>query len=124
MVHEAIQNAHIRAAIRVIHDGHAATEFFNEVDRCEEVPCPDLILLDMNLPKKSGDDVLKHLRNSNRCKSVPVVIVSSSDAPLDRSAVSGFSIAGWFKKASEYTEYMKLGLVVRDLLQQTPNPSA
>lgn len=117
MIQEALGNAHIDAALRVVPDGQTAAEFFDALDRSEETPCPDLVLLDLNLPKKNGDDVLKHLRRSSRCKGAPVVIVSSSDAPRDRSAVSGFAIAGWFKKASDYAEYMKLGLMVKSLLQ-------
>jgi DNA-binding response OmpR family regulator len=123
MIQEAIENAHVHAALRVIFDGSTATEFINEVDQSNEVRCPDLILLDMNLPKKSGDEVLRHLRNSSRCSSVPVIIVSSSDASPDRDAVSDFSIAGWFKKASDYAEYMKLGLLIKNLLQAPPKSS-
>jgi CheY-like chemotaxis protein len=117
MIQEALNHADINAAFQIIRDGRAATDFFDAIDRSETTPCPDLMLLDMNLPKKSGDDVLKHLRNSRRCRNSLVVVVSSSDAPLDLHAVSGLSIAGWFKKASDYTEYMKLGLLVKNLLQ-------
>lgn len=120
IIREALDNAGVDATLQVVNDGHAAIEFFDAVDRSESAPCPDLVLLDMNLPKKSGGEVMKHLRESTRCRNVPVVIVSSSDSRLDRSSVSGFSIAAWFKKASEYTEYMKLGPLVRGLLDSEP----
>ena len=117
VIQEALKNAHINAAVCIIDDGNLATEFIDAIDRGKEMLCPDIMLLDLNLPKKSGNDVLKHLRNSIRCKGTLVVIVSSSDAPPDRNSVLGLSVSGWFKKSSRYAEYMKLGPLVKDLLE-------
>jgi CheY-like chemotaxis protein len=119
IIQEALENARIDAALRIINDGSSATEFIDAVDRGDETLCPDVVLLDLNLPRKNVDDVLRHLRDSTRCKDAPVMIVSSSDAPPDRNAVSGLSVAGWFKKPSGYAEYMKLGPLVKDLLEST-----
>lgn len=117
IIREALENAQIDADVHVVDDGSSATAFIDAVDQDQEIVCPDIVLLDLNLPKKSGNDVLRHLRRSNRCKEAFVVIVSSSDAPPDRNSVSGLAIAGWFKKASRYGEYMKLGPIVKDLLE-------
>jgi CheY-like chemotaxis protein len=117
IIREALENAQIDADFHLVDDGKSATEFIDAVDQDHKIDCPDVVLLDLNLPKKSGSDVLRHLRESNRCKDALVVIVSSSDAPPDRNAVSGLSVAGWFKKASGYAEYMKLGPLVKNLLE-------
>ena len=63
----------------------------------------------MNLPKKNGDDVLRHLRARRRCRTASVLIVSSSDTPREQNAMAVLGIAGYFKKPSEYAEYLKLG---------------
>lgn len=115
---EAMEHAGVDAQMDVVQDGHAATQYFDGVDKDESIPCPDLILLDMNLPKKSGDDVLKHLRASARCKFAKVLIVSSSDAARDRGAVEKYAVAGYFKKPSAYGEFMKLGGIVKELLRE------
>jgi DNA-binding response OmpR family regulator len=79
------------------------------------------VLLDINLPKKSGDEVLQHLRHSDRCRHAQVLVVSSSDAARDREVVAGLSVAGYFKKPSDYAEFMKLGPWVKALLE-APGP--
>lgn len=119
---EAIASAGIDANIDVVQDGHSATQRIDGADANEQIPCPDLILLDMNLPKKSGDEVLHHLRASVRCRNTRVLIVSSSDAPRDRAAVETFAVSGYFKKPSNYVEFMKLGPMVRELLESGTLP--
>jgi chemotaxis family two-component system response regulator Rcp1 len=122
LIRDALKTAGVRGAIHVVDDGPAATAFFDQANADENAPCPSLILLDMNLPKKSGAEVLQHLRASGRCSRALVLIVSSSDAPRERTAVDGFQVAGYFKKPSEYASFMKLGPLVRDLLQE-PGPN-
>jgi two-component system, chemotaxis family, response regulator Rcp1 len=122
LIRDALQAARVRAEIQVVSDGQAATAFFDRVDANENVICPSLVLLDMNLPKKSGVEVLIHLRASARCRGAAVLVVSSSDEVRERSAVFGLGIAGYFKKPSEYEGFMKLGLLVLDLLKQ-PGPT-
>ncbi len=114
---EAIESAGIDADIQVLRDGHAATKYFDEAGTNPNRPCPDLILLDMNLPKKSGSEVLAHLRASARCKDAKVLIVSSADAHQTRAALELLHIAAYFKKPSSYAEFMKLGTIVRGLLE-------
>jgi DNA-binding response OmpR family regulator len=116
LIRDALQAAGVRAEIHVVSDGNAATAFFDQADADENAPRPALVLLDMNLPKKSGADVLKHLRASLRCGGAAVLIVSSSDAPRERHAVAGLEVAGYFKKPSEYASFLQLGAMVRDLL--------
>jgi CheY-like chemotaxis protein len=115
LIRDALRAAGGKADIHVAGDGQAATAFFDQVDADENAPCPTLILLDRNLPKKSGAEVLKHLRASVRCCRAAVLIVSASDAPRERTAVEGFEVAGYFKKPSEYTSFLKLGAIVQNL---------
>jgi len=116
LIREAIQGRRINADIDVVRDGYAATRYFDEADASETAPCPDLILLDLNLPKTGGDEVLKHLRASVRCQHAKVLIVSSSDAPADRTMVANLAVSDYFKKPSSYAEFMKLGPIVERLL--------
>jgi DNA-binding response OmpR family regulator len=116
---EAIEKARIDADIDVVQDGHAATWYLDAADANENASCPDLILLDLNLPKKSGDEALKHLQGKAKCKYFKVLIVSSSDAPRERAAVETSAIAGYFKKPSSHAEFMTLGPLVRGLLLRT-----
>jgi CheY-like chemotaxis protein len=113
---EALASCRVEADIDIVRDGHAAIRYFEDAASEDTRKCPDLILLDMNLPKRSGDEVLKHVRTSTHCRNSKVLIVSSSDAPRDRDAVESFGVAGYFRKPSSYVEFMKLGPLVKMLL--------
>ena len=117
LIREALGSVLVDADLHVVSDGNAATRFMDAADADENSPCPVLVLLDLNLPKKTGEEVLKHLRQSRRCRHAKVLIVSSSDGPRDRASVADLAISGYFKKPSEYAEFMKLGPLVRSLLE-------
>ncbi len=117
LMRRAIVAAEVAADIHVVYDGKAATDYFDAADAHTETPRPDLVVLDLNLPKKNGDDVLRHIRASARCRDAVVLIASSSDAPGDKSAVAALGIAGFFTKPSGLDAYMKLGPLVKQLLE-------
>jgi CheY-like chemotaxis protein len=116
LIREALATAEVEANLHVVTDGNAATEFIDATDADENTPCPTLVLLDMNLPKRTGNEVLQHLRSSERCREAPVIIVSSSNAPRDRAVVTDMNLAGYFKKPNDYVEFMTLGPLVKSLL--------
>lgn len=116
LIREAVASAQVHADLHFVSDGDAATQFFDSADADANAPCPALVLLDLNLPKKNGDDVLRHLRGSKRCSDAAVLIVSSSDARSDRAAVAELGVSGFFRKPSDYYEFMKLGDLIKKLL--------
>ncbi len=118
LIREAIQLAGVDADLHVVRDGRAATNFLDAADAAEAAPSPDLVLLDLNLPKKNGDEVLRHLRNSPRCRRAQVLVVTSSDAPRERETLSALGANGYFRKPSEYAQFLALGTMVRALLQR------
>ena len=116
LIRRAMDAIPIEAEFRTERDGHTATEFFDSIDANENEPIPDLMLLDLNLPKKSGEEVLRHLRASRRCANLPVLVVTSSDSKREMEMIRAFNVTGYFRKASQLSEFMKLGHVVQDLL--------
>jgi CheY-like chemotaxis protein len=116
LIREAIGTAQIDADIQVVTDGEEALHFIDAVEVDQNAPCPALVLLDMNLPRVSGDEVLKHLRSSQRCREAAVLIVTSSDAIRDRDVTAALGIDGYFRKPSDYAEFMKLGRLVKNIL--------
>jgi chemotaxis family two-component system response regulator Rcp1 len=116
LIREAITAAQIDVAISVARDGHQAVAFIDTVDAGQGSLCPDLVLLDLNLPKKDGIEVLRHIRNSLKCKATLVLVVTSSDSVNDREAVTSLGFNGYFRKPSAYAEFMKLAPMIRELL--------
>jgi chemotaxis family two-component system response regulator Rcp1 len=119
LIREALKTAHVQAILSVVNDGFEATTFIDTADADLNAPLPVLVLLDINLPKTSGDEVLEHLQQSQRCKHAQVLVVSSSDAPRDRAITDRPNVVGYFKKPTDYNEFMKLGPLVRALLNTT-----
>ena len=97
-------------------DGQQAIEFIAQAERDPDAPCPHFLLLDINLPKADGFEVLRRLRASERCKTIPVVVISSSDSPADRSQAAQLG-AGYFRKPPSYEEFLKVGAVLKQLLK-------
>ena len=83
LVHEALQSGKVLNRISVVTDGEAALSFLNHAPGFENSPRPDLILLDLNIPKKDGFEVLREVRNHPSVSHVPVVILTSSQADRD-----------------------------------------
>jgi two-component system, chemotaxis family, response regulator Rcp1 len=116
LIREALRKAEIDAQIHVANDGEKTVRFFEHADADPAAPRPDLILLDINMPCYKGGEVLRRLRASARCKDALVVVVTSSDSQRDRGEMDAFGAAGYFRKPSEFAEFMKLGQLVRHLL--------
>jgi CheY-like chemotaxis protein len=80
---EALKEAKVRNQLFVVEDGVAAMEFLRQQDKYAEVPRPDLILLDLNLPKKDGREVLSEIKQDADLKRIPVVVLTTSRAEED-----------------------------------------
>ncbi len=116
LVREALRQAGISGELTVLDDGEKAVDFIDRLDRDSNFLCPNVVLLDLNLPKRSGDQILEHMRRSRRCRDVPVIIVTSSDSPKDRAQTAKLGATLYFRKPSRLDEFMALGPLVRGVL--------
>jgi DNA-binding response OmpR family regulator len=116
LISRAIKAANPDADMQIVRDGEQAIRFFDEKDQDQGSPCPSLVILDINLPRKQGSDVLRHMRKSQRCCNALVIAVSTSDSARDRDAMRELGTNGYFRKPSEYAEFMKLGGIIKELL--------
>jgi chemotaxis family two-component system response regulator Rcp1 len=83
LTREAFRDAKVHINLHVALDGTEAMAFLKQEGAHANVPRPDLILLDLNLPKKDGREVLKEIKESPDLKSIPVVILTTSEAEAD-----------------------------------------
>ena len=83
LTQEAFRDANVHINLHVALDGTQAMAFLKQEGEHANVPRPDLILLDLNLPKKDGREVLKEIKESPTLKSIPVVILTTSEAEAD-----------------------------------------
>jgi CheY-like chemotaxis protein len=83
LTREAFKEAKMHIRLHVAADGAAAMAFLQREGEYIDAPRPDLILLDLNLPKKDGREVLKEIKESATLGSIPVVILTTSEADAD-----------------------------------------
>ncbi len=117
LVREAIRAEELPLDVHIASDGQEAIDLITRADNDPEAPCPHFLLLDLNLPKKDGFEVLRVLRASPRCKDIPVVIMTSSNSPADQKRAAELG-ARYFRKPPNYEEFLKLGTVLKDLLEE------
>ncbi len=83
LTREAFKDAKVHINMNVAVDGAEAMEFLERSGKYADAPRPDLILLDLNLPKKDGREVLKEIKESTTLGSIPVVILTTSASEAD-----------------------------------------
>ena len=103
-------------AAREIGDAEEAVRYVGAMCTSPDTPCPDLVLLDLNLPKGDGMDFLKALRESQKCKKTIVIVVTSSDSPRDRARAAEMGAARYFRKPCDLDDFLRLGGVVMEVL--------
>ncbi len=83
LTQEAFKESKFYHELYVAKDGEEAIDFLNRKGKFNDAPSPDLILLDLNLPKKNGREVLMEIKNDPKTKHIPVVVLTTSEAEED-----------------------------------------
>ena len=80
---EALEDARIYINLSVVKDGKEAMDFLGKKDKYFNADLPDIILLDVNLPKKNGHEVLKYVKEDENLKHIPVIMLTTSSSQKD-----------------------------------------
>lgn len=115
LVRSALTEEGLDFQLHVVSDGEQALRFLETVES-DAADCPDLFLLDLNLPRVSGDEVLTKLRQIEKCSPASVIVLTSSDSAQDRERAAARGVEHYFLKTANLDEFMALGKVVRELL--------
>jgi CheY-like chemotaxis protein len=83
LTQEAFKDGKIKNELNVVMDGEEAVLYLKKIGKYENVNTPDIILLDLNLPKKDGREVLAEIKNDPELKCIPVIILTTSSAQSD-----------------------------------------
>jgi CheY-like chemotaxis protein len=116
LISEAIAAYGLQAELKVVEDGEKAISLIARIEANESEPCPQLILLDLNLPGTDGFEVLKRLRESKRCAETRVIVMSSSGAPSDRDRSTSVGADAYFQKKVDYDASMEIGGIIQKFL--------
>ena len=83
LTQEALKHSKLRNNLYVVEDGVEAMEFLHQENSFADMPRPDIILLDLNLPRKDGREVLKEIKADDDLKRIPVVVLTTSENDED-----------------------------------------
>ena len=101
--------------LHVARDGQDALLYWKQVAE-EQAACPVLVLLDLNIPRVRGLDVLRELRSGDRCHRVPVIVVTSSSEEADRAEAQRLGADAYFQKPADLAAYMELVHVIQRII--------
>ncbi|MEM7620656.1 MAG: response regulator [Pseudomonadota bacterium] len=111
---EAFQEAKIANRLHIARDGEQALAILKKETPYGNHVTPDLILLDINLPKMSGHEVLQEIKNNGLLKRIPVIALTGSDAERDIIAMYDSQIASYITKPVEMEKFTEVVHAIED----------
>jgi CheY-like chemotaxis protein len=119
LLRRALATAALDCQLTVVDDGADALSLFRPNSATAwESPAPDLVIVDLNLPKHGGLEIIEQMRANPKFAEVPVVILSSSSAPRDRAKMENFRVRRYIVKPAGLEEFIRIGWQIRELLQE------
>jgi CheY-like chemotaxis protein len=116
LIQEALREHKIDCDVKVLSDGEQVEEWLQAFQRSEDEVCPDLVLLDLNLPKVNGLELLSRFRALEKCRDVPIAVLTSSDSPEDRARAEAGGADRYLWKPFTLDEFLEIGRIVKQLL--------
>ena len=111
---EAFKEAKVRNNISVADDGMKAMAFLRHEGEYKNAPLPDLILLDLNLPRKDGREVLAEIRLDPKLTRIPVVIMTTSQAEEDIAKAYDLHVNCYISKPMDLDQFIKVTRSIED----------
>lgn len=108
LAREAFRESVIRVNLNVVEDGIEALAFLRREGKHAAAPRPDLVLLDLNLPRMPGLKVLAEIKADGRLRRIPVVVLSSSSAPEDIRQAYDLQASCYVAKPSELDQFLRV----------------
>ncbi len=105
LAQEALDGAKMRNNLHIVKDGVEAMAFLHREQEYSDVPRPDLILLDLNMPRKDGREVLAEIKADESLRMIPVVVLTTSDAQEDVHKSYGLHANCYIKKPVDFEQF-------------------
>jgi two-component system response regulator len=108
LAQEALEHAKVLNTLHIVNDGVEALAFLRRQPPYVDVPRPDLILLDLNLPRKDGREVLAEVKNDETLKRIPVVVLTTSRAEEDIFKAYGLHANCYVTKPVDFDQFAEV----------------
>jgi chemotaxis family two-component system response regulator Rcp1 len=114
LAREALRDAKVRNNLTWVPDGVEGLAYLRRQGKHAQAVRPDLILLDLNLPRKDGREVLSEIKNDQRLKLIPVVILTTSEAEEDIYRAYDLNANCYISKPVDLDQFMKVVKTIED----------
>lgn len=121
---EALKEAKLSNGIQVVKDGEEALQYLRKQGRFKQAESPDLILLDINLPKVDGKEVLAVIKKDENLRIIPVVVLTTSDSEKDILESYQKHANCYITKPGDFQKFMYVVNMIKDFwisIVQLPN---
>jgi two-component system response regulator len=108
LLQEALEEIELNINLHVVHDGEEAISFLQQVEPYRGAVRPDLILLDLNLPKKNGFSVLEEIKQDAKLEQIPVIVLTTSQAQEDIDRCYRLCANCFITKPTDLEEFMEM----------------
>ncbi len=116
LLDRALKKQDFRFELVHLLNGNEALAFIRRQGAYAGAAIPDLILVDLNLSKYTGEDILREVRNASHLGGIPVCVWSSSHSRRDEVLLNSLGVAKFITKPSGLDQFMKIGKIIADLL--------
>jgi len=108
LTRESLKEAKIKNKLNVVYDGVEAMEYLEKKGKYKDSIRPDLILLDLNLPKKDGREVLEEIKRNDELKVIPVAILTTSEAEEDVLRTYKLHANCYINKPVDFNQFVRV----------------
>jgi len=114
LTREALKGSKLLHSLNVVEDGVAALDYLRKAGPYREAVRPDLVLLDLNLPKKDGREVLAAMKQDEALRAIPVVILTTSQAEEDVLRAYNLNANCYVTKPVDFDQFMRIVRTIED----------
>jgi CheY-like chemotaxis protein len=119
----AFRDALVDAHVHCVRDGEKAMDFLRRAGEYADATRPDLVILDLSLPKRSGFDVLEEMKADPRLKSIPVIVMSGSDREEDQARAYRLQAGAYMVKPADKDQYFAAIRSIKELWIHNVTPA-
>lgn len=120
LLDRALKKQSLQFELTHFRDGDDALAFIRRQGAYAEAAIPNLILMDLNLSRYTGEDLLREIRAAKHLTGVPVCVWSSSQSRRDQSLLTSLGVARFVNKPAGLDQFMEIGKIMKDLLAGVP----
>ncbi|AQL41382.1 two-component system response regulator [Halorientalis sp. IM1011] len=114
LTQKAFEQGNVMNNLHVVNDGIEAMQYLRQENEYADSPRPDLILLDLNMPRKDGKEVLKDIKDDPELKRIPVVILTSSEAEEDIVSSYDLHANAYLTKPVDFDGFLEVVNTIED----------